>query len=47
MFLSYPLEGRLLPTNIIMLYTSRNNTEFDVAQLILERSYACAKGQIK
>ncbi|MEM6320091.1 MAG: phospholipase [Bacteroidota bacterium] len=38
------IERGILPPNIIMLYAPRNQEEFEVAKLILAKSYAYAKG---
>lgn len=42
----HPLIKRgFLPPNIIMLYAPRNQEEFEVAQFVLGRSYAFARGK--
>lgn len=44
----HPLIKRgFLPPNIIMMYAPRNLEELNVAQLILGRSYAYAKGSLE
>ena len=43
----HPLIARgFLPPNIVMLYAPRDKEEFEVAQLILKRSYDFAKGSV-
>ena len=41
------IERGILPPNIIMMYAPRNQEELEVAKLILGRSYAFAKGELK
>ncbi|MEM9338049.1 MAG: hypothetical protein AAGA66_04925 [Bacteroidota bacterium] len=44
----HPLIHRgILPPNIIMMYAPRDQAELEVAQFILGRSYAFAKGELK